>query len=95
MEWQPIDTAPKDGARILAVNGTYGARETFWRPYGDGSMAKLDFQDGLGPSGAWNWDEPMNHWASSWTPDYWMPLPPLPSNVELSGPAAPFAGGSA
>ena len=77
--WQPIETAPKDGTSILSRNDEYGIRETYWRFYGEGSPAKGLFDKGHGPSGAWNWSEPQNHWASSWKPTHWMPLPAAPA----------------
>lgn len=77
--WQPIETAPKDGTRILARNDSYGTRETYWCLYGDGSIAKQLFVQGKGPDGSWEWSEPQNFWASSWVPTHWMPLPDAPS----------------
>lgn len=75
----PIETAPKDGTtRILAWSQQKGARETYWRLYGEGSPAKEKFKRGDGPSGAWDWQEPQNNWAASWLPTHWQPLPPPP-----------------
>ena len=81
-EWLPIETAPKDGTRIFAMNFQYGARETYWRLYGEGSIAKVSFDAGLGPNGYWNWQEPQNHWGGSWTPTHWMSLPKPPIQGE-------------
>jgi hypothetical protein len=77
--WQPIATAPQDGARILAWSADLGARETHWRLYGDGSPAKANHLRGEGPSGAWDWSEPQNNWGSSWQPTHWQPLPATPT----------------
>lgn len=77
-QWQPIETAPKDGTHILAISPAYGVRETYWRKYGEGSPAHKDFKEGKGPDGGWDWTEPVNNWASEWNPVWWMPLPPSP-----------------
>lgn len=76
--WQPIETAPRDGTAILAWNENYGARETRWEFYREGSIAFSWFQEGKGPDGAWRWAEPQNNWGSSWAPTHWMPLPAAP-----------------
>lgn len=78
MKWRPISEAPRDGTKILAWSEGRGARETYWRLYGVGSPAREDYIKGLGPSGAWDWVEPMNNWAASWNPTHWMPLPEPP-----------------
>lgn len=77
-QWQPIETAPKDGTPILAWNEKYGARETRWELYREGSLAFSWSQEGKGPDGAWRWAEPQNNWGSSWAPTHWMPLPAAP-----------------
>ncbi|MET3371977.1 hypothetical protein ABIC89_001018 [Variovorax boronicumulans] len=77
--WQDIATAPKDGTPILAWSYEYGSRETYWRLYGDGSIARADFLAGKGPSGAWEWSEPQNRWAASWRPTHWQTLPSAPT----------------
>lgn len=81
MEWMPIETAPRDGTHILAISGKYGVRETYYRAYGEGSPARAaHVADPSKPSGSWSWEEPMHNWAASWTPAYWMPLPPPPTD---------------
>lgn len=80
-KWQPIETAPKDGTHILARNDDYGARETYWEFYAEGSQAFRWFKEGKGPSGAWSWSEPKNNWAFSWKPTHWMPLPEQPTTA--------------
>lgn len=64
MEWQPIETAPKDGSDVLVYSqyGTYVAayedRDIEWWHVSDG---KHDPRPLRGPS-----------------PSHWMPLPPPP-----------------
>jgi hypothetical protein len=67
MEWQPIETAPKDeeivGAEwqfptASAVPELHVIRTTYW-------------QD------AWRYPSGID-----WTPTHWMPLPPTPSPVQ-------------
>jgi hypothetical protein len=77
-----IDTAPRDGTRILAMNNEYGLRETYWRFFGEGSLAKASADKGEGPNGAWDWTEPMHNWAGPWEPTHWTPLP-LASRSEI------------
>ncbi|WP_230946500.1 Lar family restriction alleviation protein [Burkholderia territorii] len=77
--WQPIETAPKDGRQILGWCSNYGARQTHWHFYGEGSIAKAEFDAGKGESGNWYWEEPLNHWVSSWKPTHWLPMPASPA----------------
>lgn len=84
-KWQTIETAPQDGTHILAYgpepvrNPIFVTRETHWRLYGEGSIAHRDYEAGKGPSGSWDWVEPIHNWGCSWHPTHWMPLPPPPS----------------
>ena len=71
MQWQPIETAPKDGTRILAYwPDTYGNNsavqvETWWGPWGKASTWQSAFE-----------------WADgACVPTHWMPLPPPPSEA--------------
>ncbi|MDN7814857.1 hypothetical protein [Burkholderia vietnamiensis] len=84
--WQPIETAPKDGTQILGWCINYGARQTHWHLYGEGSIAKAEFDAGKGESGNWYWEEPMSHWLSSWKPTHWMPLPAAPGQTPVASP---------
>jgi hypothetical protein len=70
MDWQPIETAPKDGAEFLAywdrataVNGNLGMAVTCWYDYGGGMMGWY----GAGPNGI------VLTGAT-----HWMPLPEPP-----------------
>lgn len=72
MEWQPIETAPKDGTRLLL------ARKQ--RMSGELIVVSGYWNSG----GAFH----MPHWSTSsnlFDPTHWMPLPPLPE-TEGDGP---------
>lgn len=64
MKWMPIETAPKDGTRVI-TNGGDGYKHPV--------VIQSVFDDGWWPD-AWesDLDEPMN-------PTHWMPLPEPPS----------------
>lgn len=71
LEWQPADTAPKDGTHILvfescgeiAISNWFEMSHVVYEPVGD-LFRRIEIQDG----GAWN----CNHF------DWWMPLPEAP-----------------
>jgi hypothetical protein len=71
MEWQPIETAPKDGTRVLA----------FWpNIFGHGNATQTE--SWFGPRAA-DWGEACWQSAFEWddghnTPTHWMPLPAPP-----------------
>ena len=77
-EWQPIETAPKDETKFLGWNKDFGARETYYRFYGEGSSARVEYEKGFGPRGSYEWHEPQSGWLSSWKPTHWMRLPKPP-----------------
>ena len=80
MEWQTIDTAPRDGTPILGWNEDYGQRETSMEKYQKGSPGFERWAAGDGPLNyGWRWSEPKNNWASTWEPTHWMPLPEAPN----------------
>lgn len=64
-EWQPIETAPKDGTMILAhVPWLPYATPLFWASYaGDWRSPATEVAPG----------------AASWAPTAWFPMPELPS----------------
>lgn len=71
-EWQPIETAPKDGTRVLAYwpdcygNGSACAVESWFGPWGKGNADQT-------------WQSPFE-WADGHNdPTHWMPLPPPPA----------------
>ncbi|ANW00657.1 hypothetical protein [Bradyrhizobium icense] len=72
-QWRPVETAPKDGTRILAFSH-HGAKGpvmsiTWWRREED-------------RKGYVGWGE-FN--TTYWPPTHWMPLPPIPSTERADG----------
>jgi hypothetical protein len=67
--WEPIETAPKDGTRILAYNSMVGVYSTGWTTSWPGSSAPYE-------------GFPCGHWSGlgAWdcAPSLWMPLPDAP-----------------
>lgn len=81
MEWQPIDTAPKDGSQILVTDGRY-CRIASWAEEIDVFDWVLDL---LVRRPAWvlfECDDPFYTLAlvedEEDSPTHWMPLPSLP-----------------
>lgn len=74
MEWQPIETAPKDGTRILVVSGEKG----FYTAPGDIGVAHWEKQ--AFPNGVHEW---VAVWCcdqvTTFKPTHWMPLPEPPN----------------
>ncbi len=73
--WQPIETAPKDGTRILVCGGTYTVSND---EYPDWPMTFADIV---------TWQKHRNCWISGPShdggdfvhqPTHWMPLPEVP-----------------
>lgn len=73
--WQPIETAPKDGTKILAYihidDGDIGV------------MKWMDFGSGLA---AWVWDDELMGEADPdpYQPTHWMSLPPNPDAIDAA-----------
>lgn len=84
MDWQPIETAPKDGTWILGINNRrncaviiwsecafthFGALGSGWiHPFSDGKLSSF-------------WNGTCGSVAT-----HWMPLPPPPSRPDPSSP---------
>jgi hypothetical protein len=66
-KWEPIDTAPKDGTKILACfsSGTYAPETVSWRTYHPNAQGKRCWRTVAGIKAEW-----VSHW---------MPLPERPS----------------
>ena len=67
MEWQPIETAPKDGKRHMLFAAEFD-RPGDWR-----------IKMGYWSEGYKSWQL----FGGSWKPTHWMPLPPPPSNAGI------------
>ena len=76
--WQPIETAPKDGTKILIYNGE--VRISYWHLQGYvGSHGYRDgwYKDYIDDSDRVFYDYPNRSWPSE-VPTHWMPLPEEP-----------------
>ncbi len=67
MNWQPIETAPKDGTRIVLAkfNATPGFTELWWLTLGHWSEKWGNWNDGIEPCGLAG-------------PNFWVSLDTLP-----------------
>lgn len=79
--WRTIESAPKDGSPIMGYgphpsfkSDELEARQTHWALYGEASIAHADYLAGKGPSGNWQWYEPIHNWVCGWHPTHWRPL---------------------
>lgn len=73
MDWQPIETAPRDGTSILAVlAGKHPETGRTFLP------AVVEWSDEVG----WREvdDAPEDYPPHDWKLTHWMPLPPPPEN---------------
>ena len=69
MDWQPIETAPKDGTEILVWNEVSG-------PYRTAYQDRINEYEGRWPMGFCG---RIGVWFPS--PTHWMPLPKPPNSV--------------
>ena len=71
-EWQPIETAPKDGTYFIGWNGNLAFKTSRGKYYD-----KWPHQEG-GPTfrEEWNAYDSSSMWP--WKPTHWMPLPEPP-----------------
>ena len=80
MEWQPIETAPKDGTLIILWNSTKGLNRAYF-----GSWRVDSSEEHLEDSSLANWfddsydDFSLGYSSLPLNPTHWMPLPPPPS----------------
>ena len=82
--WQPIETAPKTGRKVILfyLNPSARARTVMARWLTDEQAAETD-ADGVGLEGGWyecidNWDDYTQVAIHQGEPAYWMPLPAAP-----------------
>ena len=76
-EWQTIETAPKDGTRILV----FAKCEPAHRYYGSARIYVSEWVAIPDPT-------EFSHWASDgidFEPTHWMPLPPVPTPTAGGG----------
>ena len=79
-DWQPIETAPKDGTPILCFNPLVGAYNSAYTTRWTGTAEEYDrrtyegFPCGFWPKGLDGF--PFGQWDCH--PSHWMPLPPPP-----------------
>lgn len=72
-DWQPIETAPKDGTPVLTCRAGFLPALSHW-----GSYAGKD-RWGTDPETFMEEDHFMDYWLScDYAPTHWMPLPPPP-----------------
>jgi hypothetical protein len=69
MNWQPIETAPKDGTRVLVYNG-----DIYVAAWEDSSMSLKIKKGWVYACVATNW----NYYEVVYEPTHWMPLPNSP-----------------
>lgn len=80
MKWQPIETAPKDGAEVLTWDADwqlplmmhFSSKERFERDYGDPNYMEEGWYVSYRYPEPGFAEEPAN-------PTHWMPLPDPPS----------------
>lgn len=77
MEWQPIETAPKDGREIIV----YGVRRGDWGYTDDESTwTGARWSAGsYGFPGSWLESKARPNYSTGFTPTHWIPLPAPPT----------------
>jgi hypothetical protein len=78
-DWQPIETAPKDGTRIIAVVAGYHICVGVWV---NKAWCYFDASDFFS-EGMWErYQRERAEAGASWEPTHWMPLPAPPQKEE-------------
>ena len=81
-EWQPIETAPKDGTRVMLWRGpaNFGNRaEMVITEWHDGAWCWPDGVGSVSTHGEWTEDDILNGYEDAVNFTHWMPLPPAPN----------------
>lgn len=76
MEWQPIETAPKDGTRVLIWSMIHTAGKAVGARWNDDRYAKK-------PRPYWQTDTIRIDGVDqcrAYPPEFWVPLPPPPQS---------------
>jgi len=71
-QWQPIETAPKDGTKIVVFNPDREEPEVAWYV-----PVVFHLDDGEDSGVAWPWKTYDNAYKEEW-PDHWQPIPKPP-----------------
>ena len=86
-EWQPIETAPKDGRKVILHyrNRNNVPRNVLARWFTAEWAEEID-GDGVGLAAGWyehidNWDDYTDIAIKEGDPSHWMPLPPPPEGL--------------
>ena len=74
-QWKPIETAPKDGTRILAYEPTYGVGLAFWQTIRTGTGYADEWETITG----WRLNGMMFREGDLDQPTHWQPLPAAPT----------------
>jgi len=75
MEWQPIETAPKDGTRVLIADAK-NVETGQWSPaYYSGTGYFVDYDEGWDDD---RYDAAQRFYRNGPQPTHWMPLPAAP-----------------
>jgi len=79
MEWQPIETAPRDGTRVLAFawGASGGPLDAFYGVAG-WAVADPDVNPGIPVEELSLW-----WWEYRIRPTHWMPLPEPPRRIDI------------
>lgn len=82
-EWQPIETAPKDGTEVL-VWCSKCALVPIAMSYSSAAYFELEYGDPEYMEEGWymSWSYPVDPPEVTWQPTHWMPLPPPPQEGE-------------
>ncbi len=77
-EWQPIETAPRDGTEIIIYGKTNNWKDSVAEKL-TGNMTKhfyIEISHWTREDGEKQFSVPIKNWSQ---PTHWMPLPPLPT----------------
>ena len=78
IEWQPIETAPKDGTPVWAWLFDVGIRQVRWW-----SAEEIAEEEGDDEPENWaaGWYE-VRDWNEGWSPKFWLPVNAIPEPPE-------------
>ena len=82
MKWQPIETAPKDGTRLMLWRGStsFGKwNDMVVAQWFDGAWRWPDMRDNPSTHGPWSDEELWDGYEDNKSFTHWMPLPEAPT----------------